>query len=211
MSSSALAVVSRFGSASALLSDFNPGNQILCTKDVSRAYGGSAPSLAAVGEAFGAGTSRSWLVIQLDNLSEFAGCKDKLSISKLEELANIILTECGYLKLTELMDFFRRFKAGEYGKFYGSVDPMVITCALRDFLKQRHAILSRLEHQRLERQKWEDPDYVLYRRQTEAYKRKRIFYARNFHSPDFSFDEFSQLWWLFNMGYERKDHGYIES
>lgn len=180
------------------------------TLDTRRAYLGHAPALFSVSEAFGAGTARSWLVVQLNDLSEFAGCKDKLPVKKLDELANIILKNYGYLRLTEMMDFFRRFKAGEYGRFYGAVDPMVITCAMREFMKERETILGRLFRQDMERQKWTDPDYVKFRRQNDAYKRKRIFYSRNFAAPDFPYEEFAPLWWLFNMGYERPDHGYID-
>ena len=35
------------------------------------------------------------------------------------------------------MLFFFQFKSGKYGRFYGSVDPLVITTSLRDFLKER--------------------------------------------------------------------------
>lgn len=35
------------------------------------------------------------------------------------------------------MLFFHRFKAGRYGRFYGSVDPLVITTAIREFIAER--------------------------------------------------------------------------
>ena len=35
------------------------------------------------------------------------------------------------------MLFFVRFKSGRYGKFYGSVDPLVITTSVRDFINER--------------------------------------------------------------------------
>lgn len=35
------------------------------------------------------------------------------------------------------MLFFFRFKAGKYGTFFGSVDPMTITSALSSFCRER--------------------------------------------------------------------------
>lgn len=206
----AKAIIARYGNDEMnLLTLFNPTKQIEYTLDVKRAYCGHAPALSGVKEAYGGGTARSWLFVQISDLMEFSGCKGKLSVKQIEELANIILTEYGYLKLTEMMDFFRKFKAGNYGKFYGTVDPMVITCALVEFKRERETILSRLEQQEREKTKWSDPEYISWRRRMETDRKRRIFYTRNFVSPDFSYEDFREIWWLFNMGYERKDHGYI--
>jgi hypothetical protein len=52
------------------------------------------------------------------------------------------------------MLFFHRFKAGHYGRFYGSVDPLVITTALRDFCKERaEAWVKRVQQEREQREK----------------------------------------------------------
>ena len=206
----ALALVNQYKNAQSLLTVFNPTQQIDCTEDLNETYRGNAPSLVTVKDAFGGGTARSWLVIQLNDLSEFAGCKDKLPIKKIEEVANIFISEYEYLKLTELMDFFRKFKLGSYGKFYGSVDPMVITCAMIEFMKDRAGILKRLEMLESEKRKALDPEHICWNRKMRAYERKKKFYSYNFRSKDFTYEEFSEIWWLFNLGYERKDHGYVE-
>lgn len=39
------------------------------------------------------------------------------------------------------MLFLWWFKSGKYGRFYGSVDPLVISSALRDFLQDRYSII----------------------------------------------------------------------
>ena len=54
------------------------------------------------------------------------------------------------VKVSELLLFFYRFKAGHYGHFYGTVDPMVITCALRDFVAERNSLITACEQRRLE-------------------------------------------------------------
>lgn len=89
-----------------------------------------------------------WLVPQLYNLSEYCGCKEKLQGKPLEECAFIISTEFYYLKVSELMLFFYRFKTGRYGRFYGSVDPLIITESLRKFCEERWHTYERAEEQR---------------------------------------------------------------
>lgn len=55
------------------------------------------------------------------------------------------------------MLFFWWFKSGKYGKFYGSVDPMVITSALREFIRDRNAIIAKrdsMEKEQKEKEWW---------------------------------------------------------
>lgn len=77
------------------------------------------------------------------DISEFCGCKQKFTSKQMDELAYIIVDGYYWLKVTEMMLFFWWFKSGRYGKFYGSVDPMVITTALREFVKDRNAIIAK--------------------------------------------------------------------
>ena len=151
-------------------------------KDVDRCYIGKAPSLKVITEAYGEKTSFAWLQIQLRDLSEFAGCKDKLSIQQIEQTAKVIILEFGFMKATELMHFFILFKSGKFGKFYGSVDGLVITEALQEFREMRREKLWALEQKR---------------QQIERAKQEAE-HARN----AMSFEEYQELKHLFNMGYE---------
>ena len=116
---------------------------------------GSAPTLADANAAFGANTGAVWLVGQLMDISEFCGCRDKLTEAQLEGTARLVASAYPWLKLTELMLFFHRFKLGVYGRFYGAVDPMVITMGLRDFMADRAALIE-AARQRREEQEWEE-------------------------------------------------------
>lgn len=60
----------------------------------------------------------------------------------------------GHYKLSEFMLFFQKFKKCEYGKFYGSVDPMVIMGALDTFNRDRMTAYYKREHE-IERAKKE--------------------------------------------------------
>lgn len=133
-----------YSDADNFLSVFNPDNQAAYTRDIRRAYLGQAPSLNVVAKAFSRAAAEAWLAIQLHDLSEFTGAKGQLTADKLDALAKVILAEYGHLKVTELMHFFLLFKAGQYGRFYGSVDPLVITEALNAFCGDRRETVSRL-------------------------------------------------------------------
>lgn len=92
-----------------------------------------------------------WIIPQLYDLSEYCGCKEKLHGKPLEECAYVIATEFCYLKVSELMLFFHRFKSGIYGRFYGSVDPLVITTSLHEFLIDRNHAYNKREQDDMER------------------------------------------------------------
>lgn len=100
--------------------------------------------MAQLDSDYGKATSLAWLVAQLLDLSEYFGGKGKLSEAQLLENAKVINSKYYFLKVTELMVFFLRFKQGEYGEFYGSADPIKIMTALKSFLNERATALDRI-------------------------------------------------------------------
>ena len=150
------------------MASMNPGVQTYAGKHPDRAFFGEAPTLTTVNLAYGRQTSVLWLVPQLIDLSEYCGCREKLKDHMLEDLAKIISIEYHYFKTSELLLFFYWFKAGRYGHFYGSVDPMVITTALRDFVIDRRTAYAKhqQEEERKQREAWEKEERMTY----EEYK-----------------------------------------
>jgi hypothetical protein len=140
--------------AAGIIRVYTPDIQPLASKEWKRAYLGIAPTLETIEAGFGKDTAVVLLCVQLEDLNLFAGVKNKLSISKQKELAMIIMTEYGYLKISELLLFFFRLKCGRYGRFYGSVDALFISAALLQFIAERRKDLARIQEE--------------YRRQTEV-------------------------------------------
>lgn len=124
-----------------------------CASNEELAHLGDFPSLAQL-KVFGENTPCLWLIPQLVNLSEFCGARDKLTEGQLEDLAYIIAQKFYFLKISELMLFFFRFKSGQYGRFYGTVDPLIIIQALQEFIKERGRTIDAYERERL-RQEYE--------------------------------------------------------
>ena len=60
--------------------------------------------------------------------------------------------EFSKLKVSELMLYFYRFKAGYYGRFYGIVDPMIITTSIQLFLDWRNSMLANISERKKKEQ-----------------------------------------------------------
>lgn len=113
------------------------------------------PSLSEIATSWGKNIATSWIAIQLRDLSEFAGCKDKLTIDQIDQTAKVIYHFYKGLKPSDLMLFFLEFKSGKYGKFFGTVDGMTITEKLGKFVAWKNEQLERInkEQQQTERQR----------------------------------------------------------
>lgn len=135
---------------------FNPKQQMVIVGDVDDCLFGPYWTLAQLKTEYGKNVPMAWLVPQLLNLSEFCGCKGKLSDEQLEECAFTIAAEFYYLKVSELMYFFHKFKSGAYGQFYGNVDPMIITKSLRKFLDKRNDLIWAKQSEEAARKREED-------------------------------------------------------
>ena len=138
-------LVNKYGDREAFLLTFNPDYQKIICGNTDECFFGDYPTLAILKEGYGRNAASLWLLPQLNNLSEYCGCKEKLEGKAIEECAFIIATDFFYLKISELMLFFHRFKTGRYGRFYGSVDPLIITTALREFITERSSEIDRME------------------------------------------------------------------
>lgn len=145
-----------YGTKEEFLLTFNPSKQEEFVQARERCFFGTAPTLGELKATYGKEMPSAWLVPQLFNLSEFCGCRDKITKEQMRELAGMFTQQYHYLKVTEWIMFFYQFKGGKYGKFYGAVDPMVITTAIPLFLQERaRAIDEREDAQRkAEREQW---------------------------------------------------------
>lgn len=134
-----------------MMATFNPQMQIAVARDTDSAYFGPAPTLGLLARTYGENTPVMWLLPQIYDLCEYAGVK-KMDDWQAEQLATIIACGYGHLKVSELLLFFFKFKAGRYGRFFGVADPMIVTAALADFARDRACVVAAHE-QRLSEQR----------------------------------------------------------
>lgn len=127
----------------ALFNLYHVDKSVAITNDPNECYFGGAPTLWNANLLYGNGASEEWLIYQLTDLSEFTGVSKKISAPQITQMAQLIVGDYGYLKMTEVMLFLRRFKTGRYGSFYGNVDPIVIISALGRFVvEERNSMLA---------------------------------------------------------------------
>lgn len=112
---------------------YNPDMQLSIGCEPEKCFFGPYPTLLDIQSTYNVSASY-WLVPQLVDLSNFCGAKGKLQGKQLEQCAELIAQNYAYLKVSEVMLFIYRFKLGMYGRFYGTVDPIYIMMALRDFV-----------------------------------------------------------------------------
>ena len=138
----------RFNSQTQLkLSAINP-NFVTC-------YKYNVPKLSTIANAYDSDAAINWLKIQFENLNDFVGVREKMQLYQLNELATLFFSECYYLNISEVMLFFIKLKRGEFGEFYGCIDPLKIMSAKNEFISQRMLALQKDEEERLKEQRKE--------------------------------------------------------
>lgn len=139
-----------------------------------RAFGNDEPELVLLDAAYGRNAAVVWLMPQLLSVGEFAGVREKMDDMQTLELARVIRAKYGFLTVAEVMYFFFNLKAGKYGKFYGAVDPMVITEALGKFLdeRDRHLTKQANEAARAERESWHNRPGILNPKQVQELRER---------------------------------------
>ena len=146
-------VLQRYGNREQFLVALNPSKQIQLGREPEQAFFSEAPSLAIMRKTYGDGFPATWLMPQILDLVAYSNSKGTLNEQQAEFLAEAIAQEYYFLKATELMLFFYRFKMGKYGRFYGNIDPMIITRALDEFCRERIAILEKREAEQEEQER----------------------------------------------------------
>lgn len=134
-----------------ILRTYSVKNALQVSADKDQCLFGNAPVLWDMNRQIGRGTSEEWLVYHLADLCEYAGAREKMTGNQIKQVAELIATDFGFLKVTELMLFFRRMKTGCYGTFYGTVDPFIIMNALRKFVDERNDLIAQREEERLKK------------------------------------------------------------
>ena len=105
---------------------------------------------------------------------------DKIDNDQLNEIAALIRSDYGFLNMAEIMLFCRRFKKGQYDKFYGSVDPITIMRGLNEFCKERsyaYFMHEQKERERIEAERSKQ-SYLTYE-EYEFIKYARLEYEMN--------------------------------
>ena len=117
---------------------YTPDKQDAICKNEPDCFFGDHPTLATLNRDYDADAGVAWLIPQITDCVMFTNNRGILDDNQTEALARLIASEYYYLKVSELMFFFRRFKLGRYKQIYGNFSPMAITLSVREFLIERN-------------------------------------------------------------------------
>ena len=139
-------IIQRYGDAHNFALVFNPSVQIKCAMNVERSLMGDAPTIRQLLYSYQIEQLQVWMMAQLLDLNEYVGVKNKMETAQMKALANVLIVESYYLKASEMLLFFYKLKAGDFGGFYGAVDPQKVGECLIAFKKWRSLELDKINN-----------------------------------------------------------------
>lgn len=113
------------------------------------------PTVDELRAAYGVEVVHPWMGAMVENLNDFCGVKQKMTDAQKDEVAHILMCECGGLNVAEVALFFDEVKRGVFGEYYGILDSVRTMKILKDFMRERKVAINKQmemeERARLER------------------------------------------------------------
>lgn len=124
---------------------FGPDNLAYVLSNAEKAYLAESPSLGEVMRKYGERNGALWIHMHVLALYGSSSNKDKGIADGIPFFSNIFASKVKRFKLTELMLFFARYKAGMYDNSYSTFDARRIGAAFfQEFLPERDWELDRI-------------------------------------------------------------------
>lgn len=113
----------------------------------------SCPTLAAYDRIYGEGCAEDWICMQITVLFAASSSREKGLADGIRLFSSAFAGEVRQYKLSELMLFFARYKAGKYDNSYASFDAKRIGNAFfKEFLRERVHEIDRCERAKTQQQ-----------------------------------------------------------
>lgn len=150
-----------FDDGDSVVKAFSPSSQYSIVQNEHNVWFGEYPSLVTINIAF-PGVSEGLVVKMLFDLEKHICASKELTSLQFIQLAQMIVSEFYFLKISELILFFWKCKSGEMGKFYGQIDPLNLLEWLRSFVYGYRKDAIDTEFQKLEDayNRWHDEGAV---------------------------------------------------
>ena len=124
---------------------FSPNNWGYALSNPDKAYMASCPTLLDYGKLYGSEYPSDWIHIQVLALYGSSNNKDVGVADGIKLFAQSFALEVKTYKISELMLFFARYKAGKYDNSFASFDAKRIGNAFfSEFIKERNRELDRI-------------------------------------------------------------------
>ena len=136
--------------ASEVDAKFNPKHWNYALSNVEKAYTSDSPTLYGYAKKFGSKCAAAWVYMQVLALYGASINKDVNVGQSIISFAETFSTQVKGFRLSELMVFFARYRAGKYDNSYASFDSRRIGNAFfKEFLPERNQELAAIERKRL--------------------------------------------------------------
>ena len=130
---------------------FSPNNWGYALSHPDKAYLAECPTLLSYERTYGEGVSADWIRLQVLTLYGSSNSKDLGIADGIKLFAQSFAQEVKNFKLSELMLFFARYKAGKYDNSYASFDAKRIGNAFfSEFIKERNRELDRITREQVQ-------------------------------------------------------------
>lgn len=153
MKQEAKAYLTKWKSPSDIERQFSPNNWGYTLSHPDKAYMADCPTLVDYEQIYGEGVSADWIYLQVLALYGSSGNKEKGIADGILLFAQSFAQEVKTYKLSELMLFFARYKAGKYDNSYASFDARRIGNAFfNEFRKERNNELDKINRERMQKE-----------------------------------------------------------
>lgn len=122
---------------------YNATNFFTYTTNEDRCHFGTAPTLTQCARDYGRATTINVMVQYLDLFFGFLSAQRTPSPSQRQTICWLTLQNYGDMKISEWLLFFTKAMAGQFGKFYNSVDTLDIMTAIRQWRAECVALRQR--------------------------------------------------------------------
>lgn len=128
---------------------YSPANWAYVARDERKAYTAECPALGALPDLYGfRDACAMWIDTQLTSMFLTSGSKDPTLGESITLFARSFAEQVRPYKLTELMLFFSKYRAGMYDESYIQFSPKRIgNCFFSKFLPERNRMLARIENE----------------------------------------------------------------
>ena len=83
-------------------------------------------------------TAITWMQAHLVAVSKYVKVKMKMSDWQMNALCQQLIADYPHITMMEFILFCARLRSGQYGSFYGSIDPLLISHAFARFMEDRN-------------------------------------------------------------------------
>lgn len=125
---------------------YSPAHWGYTAQNPAKAYAACCPMLGEMDGIYGTGTAANWVDMQVSALFGASSKADRALADSIGIFADTFAAEVRVYKLSELMLFFARYKAGMYDNSYATFDTRRIGNAFfKEFVPFRAQELAKLE------------------------------------------------------------------